>query len=147
MSKSEPQGPTPGEWLAANEDAPPAQRVAVAFLASMERRDLQAAASALGEGFAMTFPGAARYARLEELVAGAAGRYRWVAKRLEAVEGCAAAGSAVVWVRGTLYGENRHGVAFAGVRFVDRFEVAGDRLVKQDVWNDLAETGVLSKES
>ena len=29
---------------------------------------------------------------------------------------------------------------FEGIRFVDRFEVAGGRITRQDVWNDLAES-------
>jgi len=36
-------------------------------------------------------------------------------------------------------------VPFEGVRFVDRFEVAGGLLTRQDVWNDLAESGVLER--
>lgn len=135
--------PTPPEWLEANPDAPAAQRLVVTFLNDMERRDLVAAERVLAPRFEMTFPGPAHYRQLDELVAGSRGRYKRVAKLLGAVEGFAAGGIHVVWVRGTLYGENTHGAAFAGVRFVDRFEVSDGRLVRQDVWNDLAESGVL----
>jgi hypothetical protein len=31
------------------------------------------------------------------------------------------------------------GTAFSGIRFIDRFEVAGGLIRRQDVWNDLAE--------
>lgn len=143
MSSSETPAPTPPEWLAANAGAPAAQRIAVTFLADMERRDLPAAAAAIGPDFSMVFPGAARYTRLEELVEGSRSRYKRVAKRLESVEGFSAGGADVVWVRGTLYGENAHGAPFEGIRFVDRFELRDGRLVSQDVWNDLAESGVL----
>ena len=49
-------------------------------------------------------------------------------------------GITVVYCRGTLAGEWPDGRAFAGVRFIDRFEIddAG-RIVDQQVWNDLGE--------
>jgi len=36
-------------------------------------------------------------------------------------------------------------VPFEGIRFIDRFESRGGRFTRQDVWNDLAESGVLSR--
>ena len=41
---------------------------------------------------------------------------------------------------GTLYGEWLDGTAFAESRFIDRFEMEGGLLTRQDVWNDMAET-------
>lgn len=141
-----PEAPlTPAEWLEAHPDSAARERTAVAFLRSMEERDLAAAKTKLSPTFAMVFPGSARYQRLEELVAGSRTRYRQVAKRLDAVESFAVDAAEVVWVRGTLYGVNSNGVPFDGIRFVDRFELQGGLLVQQDVWNDLAESGVLQK--
>jgi hypothetical protein len=45
----------------------------------------------------------------------------------------------VVYCSGTLEGVWLDGSAFSGIRFIDRFEVAGGRIVRQDVWNDLGE--------
>ena len=45
----------------------------------------------------------------------------------------------VVHCHGTLSGEWPDGEAFAGIRFIDRFEVQGELLHRQDVWNDLGE--------
>ena len=45
----------------------------------------------------------------------------------------------VVYCRGVLKGEWPDGGEFSGIRFVDRFEVIKGKLVRQDVWNDLAE--------
>ncbi len=137
--------PSPTDWLSAHPDAGTAQAVAVAFLAAMEARDLTAAKAALAPGFTMVFPGPKRLTALEDLVSGSRQRYQWVAKRIEAVESLSSGGAEVVWVRGTLYGTNVHGVDFEGVRFVDRFEVDSRLLARQDVWNDLAESGVLLK--
>ncbi len=52
-----------------------------AFLGAMEERDLARAASFLGEGFTMTFPGAVRFTRVEELVLWSKRRYRFVKVR------------------------------------------------------------------
>ncbi len=145
MSRSDNDAHTPAEWLLANPRAAEPERLAVSFLGSMERRDLEAAETVLAEGFRMVFPGGAEYLRLQDLVTGAKGRYKWVAKRLTAVESFSGGSETVVWVRGTLYGENVHGVSFSGIRFVDRFGSKGGKLTTQDVWNDLAETGVLNE--
>ncbi|MEY8839614.1 4-oxalocrotonate tautomerase family protein, partial [Cribrihabitans sp. XS_ASV171] len=50
------------------------------YLAAMERRDLEAAKSMLGEGFSMQFPGAGPMTQLEELIAWSKPRYRFVTK-------------------------------------------------------------------
>ena len=54
-----------------------------AFLETMEARDLAGAKAMLAPGFAMTFPGGARFSTLEELVAWARPRYQWVRKRYD----------------------------------------------------------------
>lgn len=110
-----------------------------AFLAAMEARDLANARTFLGEGFAMTFPGGVRMTTLEELVAFAAPRYRFVRKAYEGFEVVMGL-RAVVYCFGTLAGEWPDGTAFSGVRFIDRFELENGLLVRQDVWNDLAES-------
>lgn len=110
------------------------------YLAAMERRDLEAARAMLGEGFSMQFPGAAPMATLEELVAWSRPRYRFVAKtyhRFDAMQGEDAA--ALVYCFGTLSGEWLDGSEFSGIRFIDRFEIEGGKIMRQDVWNDMAE--------
>ena len=113
--------------------------LARAFLEAMERRDLAAAQGFLARGFTMLFPGGAAFTRLEDLVAHGAGRYRWVKKRIERMDEAPQAGETVVYCFGTLYGEWPDGVAFDGIRFIDRFTVRAGRLVDQKVWNDLGE--------
>jgi phenylpyruvate tautomerase PptA (4-oxalocrotonate tautomerase family)/ketosteroid isomerase-like protein len=119
---------------------PPPEQIVQDFLAAMQRRDLAAAQALLAEGFAMVFPGDARFTRLEDLLAWAAPRYRRIAKvytRFDTVPGM---DHAVVYCFGTLEGERPDGTPFSGVRFIDRFTVKGGRLLDQQVWNDLAET-------
>ena len=111
------------------------------FLEAMEARDLERAQSMLGDGFVMQFPGAPTMHGLEELVAWAKPRYRFVRKTYEGFDVMQGPGpETLVYCRGTLGGEWPDGDAFEGIRFIDRFEVTGGKIMRQDVWNDIAET-------
>lgn len=106
-----------------------------AYLAAMEARDLPLARSFLGEGFVMTFPSGVRMDSLEALVEWSKPRYRFVRKtyqRFDAMPG-------LCYCFGTLCGEWPDGAPFEGIRFIDRFELSGGRIVRQDVWNDMGE--------
>jgi len=105
------------------------------YLAAMEARDLTAARALLGPGFEMVFPGGRRMTTLEELLAWAGPRYRFVHKSFERFDGA----GVTVYAIGTLSGEWPDGTAFAGVRFIDRFETADGLITRQEVWNDLGE--------
>lgn len=110
-----------------------------AFLDAMEARDLTRAASFLGVGFTMTFPGGVRMTTLADLVAWAAPRYQHVAKTYDGMDVCATEGGAVVHCHGTLAGAWPDGAPFEGIRFADRFELTDGKITRQDVWNDLGE--------
>ena len=45
----------------------------------------------------------------------------------------------MVYILGTLYGRWTDGSTFAGIRFVDRFEIREGLIVLQEVWNDIGE--------
>jgi phenylpyruvate tautomerase PptA (4-oxalocrotonate tautomerase family) len=119
--------------------APDPEDIVRAFLAALEARDLPAARALLAPGAAMTFPGGAVFQTLEALVDWARPRYRFVRKTVERVEALAAEDCAVVWCFGMLHGEWPDGTPFASIRFVDRFEIAGGLIRRQDVWNDMGE--------
>ncbi|MGR4066968.1 nuclear transport factor 2 family protein [Billgrantia sp. C5P2] len=108
------------------------------FLAAMEARDLERAEALLDEKFTMVFPGSGEMHCLEELVAWAASRYRFVRKRIAGFDSFAEGEHATVVCHGELDGEWPDGTPFAGVRFIDRFELRCGRIVRQQVWNDLA---------
>lgn len=110
------------------------------FLEAMQARDLVAARACLHPEFRMTFPGDMGMTTLEELIAWSAPRYRGVAKRFEAFDVSEGPdGRAVVHTHGTLHGTWLDGTPFEGIRFIDRFELEGGRIVRQQVWNDMAE--------
>ncbi|ABD56680.1 tautomerase family protein [Jannaschia sp. CCS1] len=118
---------------------PDPKELVLAYLAAMEARDIEAAQSMLGDGFKMTFPGTAPMTSLAELIDWARDRYTFVQKTYDAVEAFQSGPVAVVYARGGLSGEWPDGAPFSGIRFIDRFEVADGLLIRQDVWNDLAE--------
>ena len=116
--------------------------VVQSYLAAMEARDLALAEMMLAPGFTMEFPGPVTFTRLSDLIEWAKPRYRFVKKVYQRFDEAPAGDAAVVYCYGTLAGEWPDGVAFAGIRFIDRFTVAGGKLVDQTVWNDLAEVRV-----
>jgi len=128
-------------------DTPPPRRDApsgpsatvLAYLEAMEARDEQTASRLRAADFVMVFPGGVRFRTLAELRAWAGRRYRCVAKTIDHVWEAADGDRTVVCCHGTLHGEWPDGRRLSGIRFIDRFVVAGGRLGRQDVWNDLAE--------
>jgi len=109
------------------------------FLASLEARDLEAAKSHLSENFTMTFPGDAKFAALEELVAWSGSRYQSISKTFDGFDTAFHGTRSTVFCFGTLSGTWPDGSAFSGIRFIDRFELEGETIIAQMVWNDLAE--------
>lgn len=128
-----------GEHRTPGPPLPDPARIVHDFLAAMEARDLDKAKSFLGEGFEMVFPGDARMTTLEELVAFAGPRYRFVRKTYERFDAVPGGDVAIVYCFGTLHGEWPDGEAFSGIRFIDRFEITDGRITRQQVWNDIAE--------
>ncbi|MDR5710335.1 MAG: nuclear transport factor 2 family protein [Armatimonadota bacterium] len=120
-----------------------AARTVLEFLRLVEERLLDDAARLLGSGASIIFPGGRIFRRLEEMVEFASARYCSVRKHVEEVDVVSGEDHDVVYVKGTLKGVSVRGVRFEGVRFVDRFVVRGERIVRQEVWNDLAESEAL----
>jgi hypothetical protein len=110
-----------------------------AYLAAMEARDLPAARAHLAPGFTMTFPGGVTMTTLEDLVAWSRPRYRFVKKTYDRFDALPGPQTSLVYCFGTLHGEWPDGTPFAGIRFIDRFELSGDLIARQDVWNDMGE--------
>jgi hypothetical protein len=114
------------------------------FLTLVAQRNVQEARRYLAPDARIVFPPGRTFASLEEMAAGMQARYRSIDKvrdRWDIWE--RADGATVVYNSGTLFGVNLHGVPFSGVRYLDRFELQEGLIVRQEVWNDLAESGVL----
>jgi len=118
------------------------------FLRTMEARDLDTAESMMAENAVIIFPGGKRFSSQREMVEAAKGRYQSVKKIFDDIEHFTRDdGTEVVYIRGTLYGVNNHGVAFENIRYIDRFVVKDGKIIEQHVWNDLAESAVLERKS
>ncbi len=109
------------------------------YLTAMENRELEKATAMLGEEFRMVFPATDEMVNLSELIEWSKNRYRFVKKTYDAVESFFQNGTTIVYVRGKLRGEWMDGTAFDGIRYIDRFELSGGKIQRQDVWNDMAE--------
>ncbi len=125
--------------------APGPEEIVRTFLRLMEARDLDAASTHLADGVSIVFPGGRVFTSLAEQVASSAGRFRGVTKTFEHFDSTSGSGQDIVYVLGTLQGEALDGSAFEGVRFIDRFVLEDGLIVLQMVWNDLAESDVLSR--
>jgi hypothetical protein len=117
------------------------EELVVGYLTLIGDGQLEQAAERLAEDIEMIFPGDERHQRLHDQQEAGKDRYRRVRKSFEGVD--VDLERRAVVVRGTLSGENLQGVRFQDVRFVDRFEIVDGRIHRQQVWNDLAVTGVL----
>ena len=118
---------------------PVASDVVRDFLQAMQSRDLARAQSFLSPDFRMCFPGGWVMHKLDELTAWAAQRYSHIIKQYEQFEESWQGDVTVVFCHGTLQGTWLDGESFEGIRFIDRMEVRGGLITRQDVWNDLAE--------
>ena len=116
-----------------------AKEIVECFLSAVEDRDLKVATSLLDKDFQMQFPGGKNFSRLDELVAWAKTRYKWVRKNCDRFDTCLSGDETIVYCYGTLHGEWADGTTFTNIRFIDRFVVKYEKLIQQEVWNDLAE--------
>ena len=126
----------------------PAAEAIDTYLQLCEDRELDQASDYLADGVELIFPGNRSYASLQEMAQASKGRYAWVKKHrtdYSVGERTAPDGTTeqVVTSIGTLYGEKLDGTPFEGIRYIDVFIVRDGRIVRQEVWNDLAESGVL----
>lgn len=126
-------------FTAGGPELPDAGALVRHFLERMQVRDLPAARQLLAPDFVMTFPGAAPMRDFEELLAWAKTRYSRIGKQFDRIDQCWGEDATVVYCSGTLEGIWLDGTAFSGIRFIDRFEVSGGLIQRQDVWNDLGE--------
>jgi phenylpyruvate tautomerase PptA (4-oxalocrotonate tautomerase family) len=118
---------------------PVASDVVKSFLQAMQERDMALAQSFLHPAFVMCFPGGVQMRTLPELIVWAQQRYSTIRKDYAQFEESWQGDTTVVFCHGTLHGAWLNGEAFEGIRFIDRMEVRGGLIYRQDVWNDLAE--------
>jgi hypothetical protein len=126
----------------------PAQYVAATqeYLRVTAERLLDESRAFLAGKVEFIFPNG-RFDDIADVFAAGERRYRWIRKQHDSWDVVEKDDGTVVVVSvGTLYGENLAGKRFSDVRYVDRITYRGDRIVRQQVWNDLVESRVLELE-
>lgn len=108
------------------------------MLDAIGARDIDRAHSLISDDFRMIFPPGAEFTAFEPLFKWSATRYKSARKTIERVDEAPLGESVAVYVSGMLNGEWVNGTAYEGIRFIDRFEVRNEKIVLQEVWNDLA---------
>jgi hypothetical protein len=113
------------------------------YLLLAQERQLEAAQRFLDQMAVLTFPGNVQFHTLDEVATWASRHYRRIEKLVEHWDVIVrSVDEATVYCGGVLDGEDRDGDSFEGIRFLDRFQIQHGRIVRQDVWNDLAELGI-----
>lgn len=135
------EGPMPNfeRLMAAADDALRARDIVEAFLVASMVPDPKTAARYIADDVDIHFTGDTRMKHPREMTAYNAARYTWVKKDIQRYDVAPGDGETIVYSIGTLYGEWKDGAAFANNRYVDRFVVVNDKIVRIDVWNDSAE--------
>ncbi|MDA8501973.1 MULTISPECIES: nuclear transport factor 2 family protein [unclassified Citrobacter] len=110
-----------------------------AFLVASMIPDAERAATFTHPEVKITFTGRREMAGAADIARFNGERYKWVKKALGEFDAVAHEDCVVVYSNGTLYGEWPDGRAFAGNRYIDRFEVREGKITHMDVWNDSAE--------
>jgi phenylpyruvate tautomerase PptA (4-oxalocrotonate tautomerase family)/ketosteroid isomerase-like protein len=129
-----------GKVFSAGRSAHPvASDVVRDFLQALQSGDLAHAQSFLSPDFRMRFPGAAIMHTPQELTAWAAQHFMHIGKHYDQFEESWQGDVTVVFCHGSLQGTWLDGESFEGIRFIDRVEVRGGLITRQDGWNDLAE--------
>ena len=133
------QMPTAAQIAEIEDEAARASAIVEAFLIASMIPDPEAAAEYMAQGVDITFTGGRKFEHPREASEFNAGRYKWVKKQMDSFDVSPGDGRTVVYSMGSLYGEWPDGTQFSGNRYVDRFVVVDDKIVKMDVWNDSAE--------
>lgn len=109
------------------------------YLALLQARDVVRAQALLGGAVRIAGPGG-EASSAAGVVANSSRRYQRVGKHIERYDAMKTEdGAVIVYCLGILHGVWSDGIAFEGIRFIDRFEVRNGRIERQDVWNDAAE--------
>lgn len=131
--------PTYQDIMAIEDPTKRAGAIVDAFLEASMIPDPETAALYIADKVDIHFTGATPMSHPREMTAYNARRYNWVKKKMERTDVCPGDGETIVYGIGTLYGEWPNGKAFEDNRYVDRFVIRDDKIVKIDVWNDSAE--------
>ena len=110
------------------------------FLELLAARELSQAANYLDDDVVMIFPGGNTFTNLTAFAQWAQSRYQNIDKTINSFDLIEQSNSTfTVYCYGTLRGQWTNGSPFKNIRFIDRFVITAGKIIRQEVWNDLAE--------
>ena len=110
------------------------------FLELLGARELSQASNYLDDDVVMVFPGGNTFTNLTAFAQWAQSRYQNIDKTIDSFELIEQSDStSIVYCYGSLRGQWNNGRSFNNIRFIDRFVITSGKIIRQDVWNDLAE--------
>lgn len=110
------------------------------FLELLTARELSQATNYLDDDVVMIFPGDNTFTNLTAFAQWAQSRYQNIDKTIDSYDIIEKSDStAIVYCYGSLRGQWNNGIHFEDIRFIDRFVIKARKIIRQDVWNDLAE--------
>ena len=109
------------------------------FLDAIDKLDPGAARRYVAPDARFVTPGGTETGSLDEIVMRLGQRFRQIGKKIERYDRVEMHDGDVVFVSGSLHGAWEDGAPFDNLRFVDRFEIRGGKIVLHEVWNDTGE--------
>jgi ketosteroid isomerase-like protein len=109
------------------------------FIRAVNARDADAAQAMLAPGALLVFPGPTVFEKVSDFLAWAGPRYRKASYIYGDMDFLEKDEGTVVYAQGRVEGEFPDGVAFSGVRYIDRFTIAGQLILRKEVWSDMAD--------
>jgi limonene-1,2-epoxide hydrolase len=109
------------------------------FLEAMGQRDFAAMEKVMAPSFKMTVTGGAVFTHPREFAAQSRAKQKSAKKTTDRYEEIASGAVTVVYAIGSMAGEWNNGATYAGIRYIDRFEVADGKITDMNVWSDMAE--------
>ncbi|MBL8644439.1 MAG: nuclear transport factor 2 family protein [Rhodospirillaceae bacterium] len=113
--------------------------VVKAFLAAMSRRDFAGMEALMAPGFRMTVTGGEVYTHPKDFAAASGKRQKSARKTTDHYDEIATPDGGIVYSIGSMAGEWNTGAAYAGIRYIDRFEIENGKIRDMQVFSDMAE--------
>ena len=110
------------------------------YLDAMIRRDVVEASQYIHPEAIIIYPGGKTFNALSTLSESSSKKFKTLDKTFDRFEALTREdGIHIVFVAGTLNGTWPDDSVFKGIRFIDRYEVDQNNIIKQEVWSDSAE--------
>ena len=116
-----------------------ARSVVRTFIEAVNERNVEATRAATGPGLTMTFPGNTVMHSIDEFFAWVAGRSPKSAYLYDTIDVLEDGDALVAYACGSVVGETASGLAFSGVRVIDKFVIRNGRVVEKEAWSDMAD--------